>query len=62
MRKVLIALLVMALLIAAIPLGLLMTGTIDSTSLRMALNVMTGMGGPPASEATVQQRYRVRDS
>ena len=61
MRKVLIALLVMALLIAAIPLGLLMTGTIDSTSLRMALNVMTGMGGPPASEATVQQRYRVPD-
>jgi glucose/arabinose dehydrogenase len=58
-RKILIALLLLLLIIAAIPLGLLATGTIDSSSLRMILNVMTGLGGPPTSDETVQQRYRV---
>jgi glucose/arabinose dehydrogenase len=59
LRKILIVLLVIVLLIAAIPLGLLMTGAIDSTSLRMVLNVMTGLGGPPTSPDLVERRYRV---
>jgi glucose/arabinose dehydrogenase len=59
LRKILIALLVLLLLVAAISLGLLATGTIDSTSLRMVLNVMTGMGGPPTSDEKVERRYRV---
>ena len=59
MRKILITLLVLALLIAAIPLGLLATGTINKSSLRMILNVMTGIGGPPTSVEIVERRYRV---
>lgn len=59
MRKILIGLLVLLLLIAAIPLGLMATGTIDSTSLRMVLNVMTGMAGPTTDADTVEQQYRV---
>jgi glucose/arabinose dehydrogenase len=58
-RKILIGLLVLLLLIAAIPLGLMATGTIDSTSLRMVLNVMTGMAGPTTDADTVEQQYRV---
>jgi mono/diheme cytochrome c family protein len=49
----------MLLLIAAIPFGLMATGTIDSTSLRMVLNVMTGMAGPAVDVEEVDQRYSV---
>jgi glucose/arabinose dehydrogenase len=59
LKKFLIGLVVVVVLIASVPLFLLATGTIDSTSLRMVMNVMTGMGGPATSAASVQQRYRV---
>ena len=59
MRKILIALGIVALLIVSIPVVLLATGTIDSTSLRMMLNVMAGVGGPSADEGTLRQRYQV---
>jgi glucose/arabinose dehydrogenase len=51
--------LAVAALLASIPLALIATGTIDSSSLRMILNVMTGLEGPPATVAGVQQRFRL---
>ena len=59
MRKLLIALGLLFLLVASVPLVMLATGTIDTTSLRMMLNVMTGMSGPGADQATAERRYRV---
>lgn len=59
MRKLLIALGIVTLILLSIPAGLIATGTIDTTSLRMILNVMTGLSGPPADSQTVRQRYRV---
>jgi glucose/arabinose dehydrogenase len=59
MRKILIALAIIALIVVSIPVGLIATGTIDGTSVRMILNVMTGLSGPPADSQTVRQRYRV---
>lgn len=59
MRKFLIALGIVGLLIVSIPVVLLATGTIDSSSLRMVLNVMAGISGPPASEGIVRERYQV---
>lgn len=61
MRKLLIALAVIALLIVSVPLVLLLTGTIDGSSLRMILNVMAGISGPPADQGMVRQRYQVPD-
>jgi glucose/arabinose dehydrogenase len=61
LKKFLIGLVVVVVLLASVPLFLLATGTIDSTSIRMVMNVMTGMGGPATSAASVQQRYRVPD-
>ena len=61
MRKLFIGLGILVLLLAAIPLGLMATGTISSSSLRMILNVMTGLAGPSTSRDTVQQRYQVPD-
>ena len=54
MKKLLYLVLVLIALVLAVPVGLLLTGTIDTTSLKMALNVMTGGGGPPASEQVVK--------
>ena len=59
LRKFLIGLVVVLVLIASVPLFLIATGTIDSTSLRMMLNVMTGMPGPATDAGSVQQRYQV---
>ena len=59
MRKLLIALAILALLLAAIPAVLIATGTISPGSLRMILNVMMGAPGPEASAETVRQRYQV---
>ncbi|MCB1678735.1 MAG: PQQ-dependent sugar dehydrogenase [Halioglobus sp.] len=59
MRKFLIALVVLAALVVGAPALLLATGTIDSSSVRMALNVMTGLGGPQASAVQVRRQYRV---
>jgi len=59
MRKFLIGLGLVVVLIGSVPLFLLATGTIDSTSLRMMLNVLAGLPGPAGSAATVKQRYRV---
>lgn len=59
MRKLLITLLVLLALMAAIPAFLLVSGTIDSSSLRMILNVMTGMGGPTTTADSVQQRLQL---
>jgi glucose/arabinose dehydrogenase len=58
-RKLLIGLLAVIILLACIPLALLATGTIDSNSLRMILNVMAGVGGPTPTAATVQDRLRL---
>ena len=61
MKKILIGLLVIAVLAASVPLFLLATGAINSSSLRMVMNVMTGMGGQATSAAGVKQRYQVPD-
>jgi glucose/arabinose dehydrogenase len=49
LRKLIIGLFAVLALLASIPLVLMATGTISSSSLRMILNVMTGMGGPAAT-------------
>jgi glucose/arabinose dehydrogenase len=59
MRKFLIGLGAIVLLLASVPALLLATGTIDSTSLRMMLNVMAGISGPTASIDILQRRYTV---
>jgi glucose/arabinose dehydrogenase len=59
LRKFLIGLVVVIVLVASVPLALLATGTIDSSSLRMMLNVMAGVGGSGTSASLVEQRYRV---
>jgi glucose/arabinose dehydrogenase len=59
MRKFLIGLAGVALLLAGAVAALLATGTIDTGSLRMVLNVMTGASGPPADAVVVRQRYQV---
>ena len=59
MRKVLIGLVIVVVLLASVPLFLLATGTIDSTSFRMALNVMAGLSGPGANAQKVEQHYQV---
>jgi len=41
--------------------AMLATGTIDSSSLRMILNVMAGVSGPVANDGVVRQRYKVPD-
>lgn len=61
MRKVLIALALLVAMVLCVPLVMMATGTIDSTSLRMMLNVMAGFGGPEATQSTVEQRYQVPD-
>ncbi len=59
MRKLLLVVLIL-LALPVLGIGaLLVSGTIDTSSLRMALNVMTGLGGPKASEAGVRQRLSV---
>ena len=59
MRKFLATLSVLILIIAAIPVALIASGTIDSTSIRMMLNVMAGLSGPEAESAVVKQRYQL---
>ncbi len=59
MRRVFIVLGLLALLPICAALALLATGTIDSTSLRMMLNIMVGVSGPAASEDIVRRRYTV---
>jgi len=59
MRKLFVFVAVIVLFIAAIPIGLIVSGTIDTTSLRMMLNVVAGVSGPSADAETIQQRYRV---
>jgi glucose/arabinose dehydrogenase len=59
MRKFLIGLGIVVCLVASIPAYLLFTGSIDATSIRMVLNVATGVPGPAASDAVVRQRYLV---
>ncbi|MEZ5501128.1 MAG: PQQ-dependent sugar dehydrogenase [Halioglobus sp.] len=59
MRKFLIAAGIVVLLLASVPAVLLATGTIDSSSLRMILNVMSGVSGPAANEEVVRHRYTV---
>ncbi len=59
MRKLLIGLLAVVILLACIPLAMLATGTINSGSLRMILNVMLGLEGPAVTAASVQQRFEL---
>ena len=59
MRIALIGLVVIALLVAAVPMALLITGTVDTTSVDMALNVMFGTSGPRAEAERVQREYSV---
>jgi glucose/arabinose dehydrogenase len=59
LRKLVIGLLAIVVLLACIPLVLIATGTINSSSLRMILNVMTGMEGPPATASSVKQRFQL---
>jgi len=61
LKKFLIGPVAVLVSIASIPLFLLATGTIDSSSLRMVMNVMTGIGGPAARTTSIKQRYRVPD-
>lgn len=59
MKRFLLGVLVMVILLASLPLVLMVTGTIDSTSLRMAANVLIGLTGPATNVHVVEQRYRV---
>jgi len=59
MRSVLIGLGLVLLLLAAVPVALLATGTIDVSSLRMILNVATGLTGPAADRGTVARHLQV---
>ncbi len=59
MRKFLIGLGLLVLLLVTVAVAMLATGTIDSSSLRMVLNVMAGVSGPVSNDAVVQQRYAV---
>ncbi len=59
MRKLLIGLGLLVLLAAAMAGAMLATGTIDSNSLRMILNVMAGVSGPAVNDGVVRQRYKV---
>ena len=59
MRKILIGLVIVALLLACIPLALIASGTINSSSLRMILNVMAGVDGPAVNAEVVKQRYQL---
>lgn len=59
MRKLLIGLGFLLLLLLGVAGAMLATGTIDSSSLRMILNVMAGVSGPAANEGVVHQRYTV---
>ncbi len=59
MRIFLIGLALIALLVVGIPAVLLLTGTIDTSSLRMIMNVMTGKGGPPTDAAKVERQLQV---
>lgn len=61
MRIFLIGVALIALLIAGIPVVLLLTGTIDTTSLQMVMNVMTGKGGPPTDAAKVDRQLQVAE-
>ena len=59
MRKLMLALLILLLVLGSIPVLLMATGTISGSSLRMVLNVMTGLSGPAVDGETVASRYRV---
>jgi glucose/arabinose dehydrogenase len=61
MRNFLVLLAVLALLITGLAGVMLGTGIIDSSSLRMLLNVMAGVSGPEANDTVVRQRYTVPD-
>ncbi len=59
MRKLFLTLAVILLLLVSVPLVLIASGTISTSSLRMVLNVMTGYSGDPVDEATVAGRFQV---
>jgi glucose/arabinose dehydrogenase len=59
MKKLFVAFGIVLLLLLSIPVGLLATGTISTTSLRMMLNVMAGIPGPGADASTVANRYKL---
>ncbi len=59
MRKFLIGLGLLVLLAVGVAGGMLATGVIDSSSLRMILNVMAGVSGPAVNDGVVRQRYKV---
>ena len=58
--KYLLGFLLALVIVVSAAVGLLLaSGTIDTTTLRMALNVMFGLSGPPADSTTLATRYRV---
>ncbi len=59
MRKLFLALAVILVLLVSVPLALIASGTISTSSLRMVLNVMTGYSGAPVDEATVADQFQV---
>lgn len=59
MRKLFIVSAVVVGLLVCVPLLLVASGTINLSSPRMLLNVMTGMDGPSAVAAEVEQRFSV---
>jgi glucose/arabinose dehydrogenase len=59
MRRIFIGLGLAALVPVGLVLALLASGTIDITSLRMLLNVMAGVSGPPAKDTMARRRYEV---
>ena len=60
-RKLLLGLLLAILLLATVPVVLIATGTMHTSSLRMILNVFIGMEGPVTTDNTVRRRYHVPD-
>ena len=54
MRKFLIGLGLLVFVTLSLAVAMLATGTIDSSSLRMILNVMAGVSGPAANAGVVR--------
>jgi len=59
MRGILIGLALLLLIPLCLVAALLVTGTINASSLQMILNNMVGIEGPPADASAVQQHYEV---
>lgn len=57
MKKIVWAVIILVVLVLAIPVSMVATGTVSTSSFAMLWNVMTGGGGDPVSDTQVKSRY-----